>query len=144
MLAKKPAPIRVALLCICTLITATGRAADWQPKTAHLTRWAADVTPQNVHPEYPRPQMVREQWLNLNGLWDYAITPKEAPCPQQYDGQILVPFPIESALSGVMCELMKTSASGIGTFTVHRMGAANSAALCAVDWRRLSGSTAGS
>jgi beta-galactosidase/beta-glucuronidase len=103
MLAKKPAPIRVALLCICTLITATGRAADWQPKTAPLmTRWAADVTPQNVHPEYPRPQMVREQWLNLNGLWDYAITPKEAPCPQQYDGQILVPFPIESALSGVM------------------------------------------
>ncbi|NLG41911.1 MAG: glycoside hydrolase family 2, partial [Phycisphaerae bacterium] len=72
MLAKKPAPIRVALLCICTLITSTGRAADWQPKTAPLmTRWAADVTPQNVHPEYPRPQMVREQWLNLNGLWDY-------------------------------------------------------------------------
>ena len=42
-----------------------------------MTRWAKDVSPDNAHPEYPRPQMVREDWLNLNGLWDYAIRPRE-------------------------------------------------------------------
>jgi beta-galactosidase/beta-glucuronidase len=70
-----------------------------------MTRWAKDVSPQRVHPEYPRPQMVREQWTNLNGLWDYAVRPiprGEVKQPDTWDGQILVPFPIESALSGVM------------------------------------------
>ena len=66
-----------------------------------MTRWAAEVSPNNVHPEYPRPQMVRQDWLNLNGLWDYAITRKDDKPPGRYAGQILVPFPIESALSGV-------------------------------------------
>jgi hypothetical protein len=66
-----------------------------------LTRWAADVTPDNVLPEYPRPQLVREQWLNLNGLWDYAITNRTAAQPTEWQGEILVPFPIESVLSGV-------------------------------------------
>jgi hypothetical protein len=81
-----------------------GKAADWQPKQAPLmTKWAKDVSPDKVHPEYPRPQMVREHWQNLNGLWDYAILPKEATLtPDKWDGQILVPFPVESALSGVM------------------------------------------
>src|SRR5688572_13241259 len=79
-------------------------APKWQAKQAPLmTRWAKDVSPDNVHPEYPRPQMVRKDWLNLNGLWDYAITPaKNTSAPQQFEGKILVPFPIESALSGVM------------------------------------------
>src|SRR5687768_5467337 len=68
-----------------------------------MTRWAKDVSPDNVLPEYPRPQMVRKDWLNLNGLWDYAIRPKDEPRPEgKPDGQILVPFPFESALSGVM------------------------------------------
>jgi hypothetical protein len=52
-------------------------------------------------PEYPRPQMTRPQWINLNGLWDYAIQPKEYPAPKTFDGQILVPYAIESALSRV-------------------------------------------
>jgi hypothetical protein len=53
------------------LLTACATAADWQPATGPLmTRWAKDVSPTNVHPEYPRPQMVREKWTNLNGLWD--------------------------------------------------------------------------
>ena len=67
-----------------------------------MTRWAKQVSPNNVHPEYPRPQMVRKNWLNLNGLWEYAIRPKDEGQPKQFDGQILVPFPAESALSGVM------------------------------------------
>ena len=65
-----------------------------------MTRWAKKVTPKTVHQEYPRPQLVREKWLNLNGLWQYAIKAKDAPQPKM-DGQILVPFPVESALSGV-------------------------------------------
>jgi beta-galactosidase/beta-glucuronidase len=66
-----------------------------------LTRWAKDVSPENIHPEYPRPQMRRKKWLNLNGLWEYAIRGKNASKPATGDGQILVPFPVESALSGV-------------------------------------------
>jgi hypothetical protein len=67
-----------------------------------MTRWAKQVSPDNVHPEYPRPQIVRKNWLNLNGLWEYAIRPKDEQRPRKFDGQILVPFPVESALSGVM------------------------------------------
>jgi hypothetical protein len=75
----------------------------WRPAKAPLmTRWAASVSPTQCHPEYPRPQLVRPDWQNLNGLWDYAIQPLASGPPTSYDGQILVPFPIESALSGVM------------------------------------------
>jgi len=76
--------------------------AVWKPAEGPLmTKWAGQVAPENAHPEYPRPQMVRADWLNLNGLWDYAIKPKDASRPDSFDDQILVPFPIESALSGV-------------------------------------------
>lgn len=74
----------------------------WQPAPGPLmTRWAAEVSPDQVHPEYPRPQLVRTEWRNLNGLWDYAIRPRDERTPEDYDGKILVPFPVESALSGV-------------------------------------------
>ncbi|HSU54757.1 MAG TPA: glycoside hydrolase family 2 TIM barrel-domain containing protein [Candidatus Dormibacteraeota bacterium] len=75
-----------------------------------MTRWAAAVSPTNVHPEYPRPQLARADWLNLNGLWDYAICPGTNETVTQYDGKILVPFPIESALSGVSKPLQPASA----------------------------------
>jgi beta-galactosidase/beta-glucuronidase len=75
---------------------------DWRPVPGNImTRWAKDVTPENVWPEYPRPQMTRREWQNLNGLWDYAIAEKAKSKLQNYDGKILVPFPVESALSGV-------------------------------------------
>jgi hypothetical protein len=67
-----------------------------------MTKWAKGVSPRKAHREYPRPQMVRKQWKCLNGLWKYAIRPKDEPQPQRFDGKILVPFPIESALSGVV------------------------------------------
>lgn len=77
-------------------------AAEWSPAPGPLmTRWAADVRPDSVWPEYPRPQMVRSEWQNLNGLWDYAITARGASKPESWQGQILVPFAVESALSGV-------------------------------------------
>ena len=56
------------------------------------TRWAAKVRAKNVWTEYPRPQLARKDWLNLNGLWDYAIRPKDNPQPDAFDGKILVPF----------------------------------------------------
>ena len=65
------------------------------------TRWAAEVKPDKVLPEYPRPLLTRQNWQNLNGLWNYAITPKDSKQPVAYDGEILVPFCIESSLSGV-------------------------------------------
>ena len=74
----------------------------WGPAPGRImTRWAAEVRPDNALPEYPRPQMVRSEWLSLNGLWEYAILPAKAAAPEKYDGHILVPFPVESALSGV-------------------------------------------
>jgi hypothetical protein len=81
------------------------RAADWKPaKLSIPTRWSAEVSPANALPEYPRPQMVRPDWTNLNGLWDYAITGKDAAMPEKFEGKILVPYPVESALSGVRRE----------------------------------------
>jgi beta-galactosidase/beta-glucuronidase len=80
-------------------------AADaWKPAPGPLlTKWAKDVNPKKPLNEYPRPQMVREEWQNLNGLWDYTITDKDATnTPSQWSGKVLVPFPIQSALSGVM------------------------------------------
>lgn len=65
------------------------------------SRWAKEVSPQNALTAYPRPQLVRENWQNLNGMWDYAITSAAASQPSSFDGRILVPFPLESALSGV-------------------------------------------
>ncbi len=68
-----------------------------------MTTWGEKVTPENAWRSYPRPQMVREQWVNLNGKWDYAVTSvtNTPGIPEKWDGKILVPFPIESALSGV-------------------------------------------
>ena len=74
----------------------------WAPAPIPIqTPWAAEVSPANAHPEYPRPQMVREKWASLNGLWNYAVTAVDAEKPAAWDGQILVPFCIESSLSGV-------------------------------------------
>lgn len=65
------------------------------------TPWTTDVNLDLPHPEYPRPQMVRNKWQNLNGTWQYAITRQHAQSPASFTGEILVPFPLESALSGV-------------------------------------------
>ncbi|MDZ7691149.1 MAG: hypothetical protein U5K69_08445 [Balneolaceae bacterium] len=66
-----------------------------------MTRWVDDIDPDNPLPEYPRPQMKRDEWKNLNGLWNYTIEPALQEKPSGWDGKILVPYPIESALSGV-------------------------------------------
>ena len=66
-----------------------------------LTRWGRALDPQRVLPEYPRPQLVRESFLNLNGRWEIAFRPVGDPEPREYDGQVLVPFSPEAPLSGV-------------------------------------------
>lgn len=84
------------------LIFATQAFAQYQPAGDKLkTPWAAQIRPDNVLPEYPRPIMQRNNWLNLNGLWNYRITENNAPVSGNFDGRILVPFPVESSLSGV-------------------------------------------
>lgn len=82
-------------------VPARGTTATRPSEGQLLTRWAKEVTPDRTLPEYPRPQLVRPRWLNLNGLWEYAITPHQSDRPAAWDGNILVPFPVESALSGV-------------------------------------------
>ena len=76
--------------------------AQWKPVDGRImTEWAAKTDVEKVLPEYPRPIMERTDWMNLNGIWNYAITPVGQTMPQGYDGQILVPFAVESSLSGV-------------------------------------------
>lgn len=76
---------------------------EWSPAAGPLmTEWAEKIDPENVLPRYPRPQLCRDEWFNLNGLWDYAITEKDASGPAAFEGKILVPFAIETPLSGVM------------------------------------------
>ncbi len=95
---------RTALLSVILAIGGTLYChGQWQPADGPLmTRWGKEVSPENVHAEYPRPQMVRGKWLNLNGLWKCAVVGRDAGRPENFNEQILVPFPIESALSGLM------------------------------------------
>ena len=80
------------------LFTGAKNAAAWQPAGDRIkTRWAADVDPSCPLPEYPRPALVRDRWLNLNGEWDYAVRSVSEGEPADYDGKILVPFPVESS-----------------------------------------------
>ena len=82
--------------------------AQWKPAGDKIkTTWAEQIDPNNVLPEYPRPIMERKEWKNLNGLWEYAIRPTGTQQPADMDGQILVPFAVESSLSGVMKTLGK-------------------------------------
>lgn len=77
----------------------------WQPLSAPLmTDWAQQVSPTNVLPEYPRPQMVRSNWMNLNGVWQFQFGAAAdfVPVGRNLANLILVPFPMESALSGIM------------------------------------------
>lgn len=93
--------MKKTLLALAALTLTTGAFAQWAPAGNRIrTEWSKQLDPQNVLPEYPRPQMVRAEWQNLNGLWNYAIRPL-GEAPEKFDGEILVPFAVESSLSGV-------------------------------------------
>lgn len=100
--------MKKALFILICLIVSQLAMAQYAPAGDSLkTRWASEITPENVWQEYPRPQMARFDdnwqlsWINLNGLWDYAIRPKGENSIDEFDGKILVPFCVESSLSGV-------------------------------------------
>ncbi|QWF83328.1 glycoside hydrolase family 2 protein [Amycolatopsis sp. CA-230715] len=112
---RRPAALVAALLAAVAFGTVPATAAEpaaqphqkaWEPKTPPLsTPWTYQVGPDNALPEYPRPQLSRPRWQNLNGLWEYTGGPAafraSAPSTSEYKEQILVPYPPESALSGV-------------------------------------------
>ena len=84
---------------------------NWQPQGNRIkTRWGKSLDPKNVWPEYPRPQLQRKEWVNLNGEWSYSIRSRDSIKPNIHDGKILVPFPIESSLSGVMKNVTENDA----------------------------------
>lgn len=90
------------LTMLLALALCSSTFAQWKPAGDKIkTSWGEQLDPKNVLPEYPRPIMERSDWKNLNGLWKYAITPKGTPAPAAYQGDILVPFAVESSLSGV-------------------------------------------
>ena len=94
--------VRFMLSVALAAVALSCNTTQWQPVGDHImTEWGENLDPNNVHQEYPRPQLVREDWRNLNGFWNYAITPIDAEDSDCKDGQILVPFAVESALSGV-------------------------------------------
>ncbi len=103
LLPRRCFPAGIALLLLLLPGSVPAAPAAWQPAKNFLpTRWSKDVSPTNALPEYPRPQMTRTRWLTLNGLWEYGLTDSGSDvAPAAYDGQILVPYPYESALSGV-------------------------------------------
>ena len=88
-------------LAALLVFSVAGSVVAQAPPTKLRTKWAAEVTPTRVLPEYPRPEMARPAWQNLNGLWDYAILDAAAPKPETFAGKILVPFAVQSQLSGV-------------------------------------------
>jgi hypothetical protein len=97
--------VLVGILITATMVTPTAaQAAEWQPKPAPLTTpWTSQVSPANALPEYPRPQLVRQEWQNLNGVWEFAGAPdlSSPPFGRPLAEGVLVPYPIESALSGI-------------------------------------------
>lgn len=93
---------KLIIAAAIALLAAPLSRAEYRPAGDKIkTRWAEKVDPQNPRPEYPRPLLRRDEWKNLNGLWQYAITPAGQAMPEKMDGDILVPFAVESSLSGV-------------------------------------------
>lgn len=92
------------LLLLCLTVQPALWAQNWQMKKARImTPWSENIDPNKVLDDYPRPQLVRSNWMNLNGIWDFTKVKEMAYNPSQtFDQKILVPFPMESAISGIM------------------------------------------
>ena len=100
----------IAVAAMALLIGSQQAGAQWIPVGDKIkTAWVEKVNPKMPWNVYPRPQLKRTQWVNLNGLWNYAIKDLQSSEPASFDGKILVPYPIESSLSGVGKTLTKES-----------------------------------
>ncbi len=130
--------MRTIVTFFFTLFITFSLSAQWQPAGDKLkTKWATEIDVNNVLPEYPRPIMERGEWQNLNGLWNYAILPVGQQ-PANYDGKILVPFAVESSLSGVQKRVGKDNELWYHReFTIPSKWRSNQVLLHfgAVDWR---------
>ena len=128
--------IIVSILALSMAVAAM--AQKWAPVGENIkSPWAEKVDPAATLPEYPRPQMVRADWMNLNGLWNYAITEASADSFKA-EGKILVPFAVESSLSGVGRKIAKDEALWYErTFTLPKEWAGRNVLLHfgAVDWQ---------
>jgi len=94
--------MKKTITMLLAVFTAACFAQKWQPAGEQIkTLWSEKIDVKNVLPEYPRPLLERDDWMNLNGLWEYSIKPAGVNEPANFDGQILVPFAVESSLSGV-------------------------------------------
>jgi beta-galactosidase/beta-glucuronidase len=124
---------------MCIAVVTISAQAQWKPAGDKLkTKWAEQVNPSSVLPEYPRPQLERTAWLNLNGEWEYAIRDRGQAEPETFDGKILVPFAVESSLSGVQKEVNEKQELWYRrTFTVPAAWKGQQVKLNfgAVDWR---------
>ncbi|MBO7138114.1 MAG: hypothetical protein J6V92_06580, partial [Bacteroidaceae bacterium] len=92
---------------VLTLTESSYAQSLWTKQTAPvMTPWGEQLTEENVWPEYPRPSMKRQDWMNLNGVWQYykrsSTKYDYETSPEAFSKAILVPFPVESALSGIM------------------------------------------
>ena len=130
---------RIQLAVICLILSSQAvMHAQWKPAGDKIkTTWAEEIDTENVLKEYPRPIMKREEWKNLNGLWNYSIRAKGEDEPKNNDGKILVPFPVESSLSGVMKDVRASNEVWYNTaFTVPNGWNGNDILLNfgAVDW----------
>ena len=127
------------LIAFLILINYTSVLMAQQPAGGRqmLTKWTEKVDKAKPLNEYPRPNMVRRNWQNLNGQWDYAILPKEQK-PADWQGKILVPFPVESYLSGVQKTVGKDSVIWYKRSFMVNKGAAHNKVLLhfgAIDWQ---------
>ena len=107
MIKKNTITLLSFAICLVIILpqSLTGQDSSWSIKESPMnTIWTHEVGPENALPEYPRPGMVRNTWKNLNGLWDFELTAKSGS-PRHYNREILVPYPVESALSGIMEEV---------------------------------------
>lgn len=105
-ISNKPKTKFLGILFLFIISISHPIMGQWSPVGDKIkTKWAEQITPETVLAEYPRPIMERNDWKNLNGLWDYAIQKKGSAVPANYQGKILVPFAVESSLSGVMKEV---------------------------------------
>ncbi|GAB6119750.1 hypothetical protein JCM30204_08990 [Dysgonomonas termitidis] len=98
------------ILLFAMMLLSVSVFAQWQSAGDKIkTQWAETLDTKNLLPESPRPIMKRSAWTNLNGLWKYSIVPANQQEPKSFDGQILVPFAVESSVSGVMKPLEKNN-----------------------------------
>src|SRR5690349_2511713 len=127
------------LIIILFTFEVLAQAPAWKMVEGKIsTPWAEKVDPSKTLPEYPRPQLVRNTWLNLNGPWDFAIADRDQNSVSSFQGKILVPFAIESALSGVGKNVGKENQLWYKrTFTIPQTFAGKTTLLHfgAVDWQ---------